>query len=333
MPEKKYLPGVASSVYEILSRDSSSVKNPKFHVRCNVCGKEKTITRNTLTKYMQSNECMCKGRTLDANVGDVFGIYTIIETEYRNGHTFVSFRCNVCGHVRTRQRFVFIRDFSHETVCRCKKNVWKDTILHASSSEMKEKSERKYKSFVGEKIGVWHILDMYSERQDKRIIRYYWCKCSVCGTFKRIRTDFVVNSSGNPILCKHRFKDYSTNSRRRILPQTNEFILDKFGNESALLGEYSRLFGTPLFMESIAQASIDGTLCELGNYFCLDGISTKQNMIPSNKAKQLAFRREHPNWESVWYNKSGTKRIRHFKTWKHGRRARKRFTQTVICDT
>lgn len=326
MPEKKYLPGSMVGVYEILQRDDTNTRNPRYLVKCSICKKEKWITRNTVCKYAQLNQCMCD-KSLSCSVGDVFGIYTVIDTEYRDKHKFVSFRCNVCGHVRTRQKFSFIRDFSNNIECKCKKSLWKDVISHKSSAEIKADADRKYNSFVGKKVGTWEILWMCNEKNvcQKRVVRFYWCKCTACGKLKKIRTDFVVNSSGKCVECKHRYDNYIVNSSGKSrFPDEYPFRQDVFGaNDCGILGEYSSVFGSQVFMETVAQASIDGTLCELGQYFCLDGISTKENMIPSKKARQLAFHREHPNWQTVWYNENGTRRIRHFRAWKHGKRGKK----------
>lgn len=324
--KKIYGRGMTAGCYEILEveKPCTAKRNIRYRLRCRECGCEKTVNENTLRKYAQPGVCMCEDRFVKISAGDVFGIYTVVETEKRGEHTFVSFRCNVCGNVRTRQRYEFMHDFSGHTECRCQKRYWKSEAVRMTPFKSSEKAHRKYESFVGKTVGVWEILGMYERRRhDRGFVRFYWCRCSVCGKTTDIRANFVVSQSRRPIECRHRYSDFKVRSNREYMPCENVYVPDDSRMPSVPLGEYSRLFGSPLFMETVAQASIDGTLCELGNYFCLDGIVSGKNGKPSKKACHLAFVREHPDFETVWYNENGSKRIRGFRRWKHGKRGKK----------
>lgn len=331
--KKIYGRGMTAGCYEILDveKPCPSKRNIRYRLRCRECGCGKSVNQNTIRKYAQSGKCMCADRFVKISAGDVLGIYTVVETSHRGCRAFVSFRCNVCGNVRTRRRDIFLRDFSGHTECRCQKRYWKSEAVRMTPAESSEEAHRKYESFVGKTVGAWEILGMYERRRsDRGFVRFYWCRCTVCGKTTNIRADFVVSPSRRPIECRHRFSDFRVHSNpcRENRPCENVYVRDDSRMPSAPLGEYSRLFGSPLFMETVAQASIDGTLCELGNYFCLDGIVSGKNGKPSKRACHLAFVREHPDFETVWYNENGSKRIRGFRRWKHGKRGKKR-----VCDS
>lgn len=340
MAVSKYTVGSVHGCYEIVQRvkpDGYTSSGIRYSVRCIQCRNVHNVSFNSLKKYAKENRCVCeKIRPFESvNVGETYGIYTVLEIRQSFGHKQIYFKCDVCGHVRQRLQCDFVKLSKEQTECNCSHVHHKEIVIHENiadtSKARTQKAIEKYKSFIGQTVGSWKILGLHQREYNNRKgkLKFYWVQCVKCKKFRLLFVNDVLNSKQKPICCTHKRVHIRNHSAISECDEERLSLFQTPFNYHNCISEYSSMFGTPFFIESVAQASIDGTLSELNQYFCLDGIYKPDKHKDSQKAVTLAFRREFPHNEVLWYNETGTKRIRHFRSWKHGKRSYKHSNLTI----
>lgn len=199
------------------------------------------------------------------------------------------------------------------------------------------------KGSVGTSIGTWLVLDYKSIIT----VRGYTCSClelvcTECGRSISVNANTFL--SGRIQQCQHlpsrtqKFNTCHYGDIEEFRPSgeleegyyvrkeealfsslsIKEFPVDA----SKYLSNFQIMSTDPELLESYVDAKLKGSI-DLVDKFSY--MYSCQDCVPlSAKASAILWGREHPKHKTVWYNEDGKKRIRGFRTWKHGKRGKKK---------
>jgi hypothetical protein len=201
------------------------------------------------------------------------------------------------------------------------------------------KNKDQYIGFV--KSG-WRVVDYFERvnlKQPKYPIRFFECECTNCfKTHFFYAPSFLRNDVPECLhtKCQKLPNQYTSNKLKKEQSGRATYPLHCIDHNTVTgciiskqerldmvrpnLSLFSLSYGTPEFMEALVDLELSGDLELLNDYIDLDSILPNRSKKISNKCKGRMFVKEYPLHKTVWYNEDGTKRIRHFKKWKHGKR-------------
>lgn len=284
-------------------------------------------------------------------IGSVLGDWKVKELECPTSNvkgrtkkrTDYKFKCECikCGRERTFQSCLLCGNEDRIPICVCVNDNVRDVLCKERGERTRNKWIDKYNSYIGKTIGDWYILDFfYYQYKVHRYLRNEYkfkCLCIKCGFIKGIRCSILLKSY-NKIkhkCVKHLYKNVACNKKiekkctekekiKRDSIADNNLSLEAYNDVIYnSLSEYSYLYGSQSFMETFAQASLDGTIKNMNDIYAIEDLYDVDKYKESKKSRYYSFCMEHPDYKKVWYNENGSKRIRGFKKWKHGKRSKK----------
>lgn len=139
------------------------------------------------------------GKRIDCKIGDVFGIYEVIEEPYMNGeHQFAKVRCTKCGN---------IQDLSVSEI----KNRQKRGCRFCKGELRRIYPQPK----VGDIYKNWEVIEE-GVFDKQRHAWFYKCKCLLCGHIQMARKDQLYTKVKRCDNCRYKAKEVEAQRHLKI---------------------------------------------------------------------------------------------------------------------